>query len=396
MAEKIYINHSDQQAKENIKEIIYKSLDWQDLTAMERLNMKLTQSKALTVKEKVIFFRLMATMLNAWVSITHWLNMLHEQITFPKLKLILWELYYNVNSWNTLADAMEIHWKDFTEAEVWVVRAWESSGKLDTCFISMSAQAEKSAGISKKLIWAMIYPIVIVLLLVLAIFAIMMFVMPNIKELFESFNSDLPWMTQLLIDFSDFMVAKTFGVPKGAWVLLIMFITIVLINIFRKTNKGKPIFDAILLKAPIFWTLNKKVAIAKFSRWLSMLLESGISILKALNICSWLVWNELYRRRILIIEEDVKNGMLIADNIKDDNKFFYPMVVNMIRVWEKTSQLDVLSGKIADFYEEDVDTTIESLSSILEPIIIVVVGLSVWFLVVATMLPMLSLSDIVS
>ncbi len=397
MSEIIFIQHSKQKSKKD-KKFIYQSLQGKNFTLQEKINNYFAQQSALSIKEKVIFFRLMSTMIDAGVSLTSALDMLAEQIDFPKLKLILGEVAYRVKKGASFADALQLHKKDFSEAEVGVVRAGESSGRLDQCFISLANQAEKSAGITKKLIGAMIYPIIILILLVLALFAVMTFVMPNIKELFESFDSELPMMTQMLIDFSDFMVAKNslFGIKNTYVIVLSMISTFFLINYFRKTPQGKPIFDSFLLKLPVFGTLNKKVAISKMARGLSMLLSSGISILKALHICSGLVGNELYKKRILIIEDDVKNGILIADNMKNDNKFFYPLVVNMIRVWEKTSQLDALSSKIADFYEEDVDTTIASLSSILEPIIIVVVGLSVGFLVVATMLPMLSLSDVVS
>lgn len=242
----------------------------------------------------------------------------------------------------------------------------------------------------------MIYPTVIFIILILAIFAVMTFVIPQIKEMFENFDAELPMATQMLINFSDFMVRKAgpLNLPNAANLVIGLLLFIMAIGYGKTIPQGKYIWDSMMLRLPVFGVLNKKVAIAKMCRGLSTLITSGVPIVKAITVCSNMIGNELYRRRILRIGEDVKIGIGIADNMRGDHKYFPPMVISMVGVGEQTAQLDKTTLKMAEFYEEEVDDLVKNISALLEPIIIVVVGLSVGGLVIAIMLPILSLSDL--
>lgn len=366
------------------------------LNPLEQLNFWLAKQGKLKMKDKVTFYRLFSAMINAGVNILKAISILKEQVDAPKLKVILADLEQKIKKGSTLSDALRQYPKDFGEAEIGMIHAGEISGKLNLTLINLADQTEKSASITKKLKGAMIYPAAIFIILILAIFAVMTFVIPQIKDMFANFNAELPLATRLLISFSDFMVSQggPLNLPNAINLIISIFLFISGIGYGKTTPVGKYMWDSLMLRLPVFGILNKKVAISKMLRGLSTLISSGIPIVKALNICAEMIGNELYRRRVLRIGEDVKIGISIADNMRGDHQFFPPMVISMIGVGEQTAQLDKTSMKMAEFYEEEVDDMVKNISALLEPMIIVVVGLSVGGLVVAIMMPILSLSDL--
>lgn len=232
------------------------------------------------------------------------------------------------------------------------------------------------------------YPAAIVVVMIGSIMVLMTMVVPKIVEIFGD-KEKLPPLTQLLMGTSDFFVSYW-------WALIICMVgSVIAISFWKQTESGHYRFDNIMLRLPIIGRVTQKVILSKFSRVLSNLLASGISIVESLRIVSDVVGNEVYRQRILLLREDIKRGIKIGESLEDD-RLFPEMLVQMIKVGEETAKLDTIILKIADFYDEEVDTTINSINKLLEPIIIVSMAVVVGFIAVGIMQPIMNLSDTIS
>ncbi|MBN2096031.1 type II secretion system F family protein [Candidatus Peregrinibacteria bacterium] len=358
-----------------------------------RLNAYLARFSAIKDEDKVSFFRLMATMINAGISITKSLRILTEQIENVHFKQIIEDLTMRIESGASFSEALSAHDKYFNAAQIGMVESGEATGRLNQALLQIASETEKSTQLNKKIKGAMIYPVTIIVILIGAMYAVMTFVMPKIKEVFESLGSQLPAMTQFLVDASDWMVGKTAGIPNGLLVLISLVAFVFLFLWWKKTKVGRLLWTKATMRLPVFGNLIKKSALARFCRSISTLTNSGISIVKALEITAGSVGNPIYEKRIRLISEDVKRGITMGENMKDD-PLFPTMVVGMINVAEQTAQMDQITGKLADFYEEELDDMVKNLSRLMEPIIIVILGGTVGFLVIAVMLPILQSSDL--
>jgi type IV pilus assembly protein PilC len=344
--------------------------------------------------DKVSFFRLMATMINAGIALTKGLRILQDQIENQHFKQIISDVAFRIESGSSFSEALKAYSKYFNDAQIGMVESGEATGRLNQTLLQIATETEKSSALSKKIKGAMIYPITILVILGAAMYAVMTFVMPKIKEVFDSLGSKLPAMTQLLINMSNFMTAKTAGAPNSILIIIGIVVFIIIFLWWKKTRTGRIIWTEVIMKLPVFGKLIKKAALAHFCRSLSTLTNSGVSILKALSITAGSVGNPVYEKRIKMIAEDVKRGITMGENMKDDVKFFPSMVVGMINVAEQTAQVDQITGKLADFYEDELDDMVKNLSRLMEPIIMVVLGGLVGFIVIAVMLPILSSSDL--
>ena len=363
---------------------------------LERVNEYLARMSRVKTADRVSFFRLLATMINAGISILKALNILADQTENAHMRMVIKGLVDKIESGGSFSEAMSAYPKVFTEAHVGMVESGEASGRLNQTLLEIAIEAEKSAALISKIKGAMIYPVVVIFIMLGAGFAVMTFVMPKIKEMFTSLGGQLPAMTQAMISVSDFLVGTTIGVSNALWVIIV-FIGVVFIFIkWKQTDSGRYLWAEALFHIPVFGALSKKVALARFCRGLSTMISSGISIIKALTITAASVDNAVYEKRILQIADDVKQGITMAENMKDDEKHFPAMVVGMISVAEQTAQIDTISEKLADYYEGEVNDMVKGLSALLEPIIILILGLAVGFLVIAVMLPILSASDLAS
>jgi type IV pilus assembly protein PilC len=358
----------------------------------EYINGALASISRVTVNDRVVFYRLLATMLNAGMTITKSLRVLERQTQNPKMKAILGELSTAVEEGQNLSDGLMMFKEAFDEATIGMVSAGEASGKLNQVLLDIASQTEKNASIARKIKGAMIYPAAIFVVIVGVVIAVMTMVVPPMKELFDSLGSALPASTQMLITISDFLLALTFGIPNVFLVFVGMFGAMTLLNIFKRTPQGHYLWDKLMLKMPIFGMVFSKIALSRFCRFLGNLVTSGIPIVQALEIDANAVGNEVYRRRILLIMDDVKRGITIADNLKDD-PLFPPILVSMIAVGEQTAQLDQIVKKIANFYDEEVDAVISNISKLMEPFILIVVAVLVGALAMAIMSPIMSLVD---
>jgi len=366
------------------------------MSLFEKINNWLIMNSTVKINELAVLFRLLATMIQSGLNIIKSLNILEQQIQNKKLKLLIGKIKKDVESGSTLSQAMGKYPETFGEAQIGMIYAGEASGKLNNVLNQLATQIEKSASITGKIKGAMIYPIVIILVIIGVGITMMIFVVPKIAEVFASANATLPLLTRILISMSNFTISKTFGIFNIIYVFIIIGFLFMLFLIWKKTNTGKYLWDKLMLKLPIFGGIFQKVALSKFCRGLSAMTTSGISIIKALKIISNTVGNEVYRQRIMLIAYDVKKGIFISDNIQEDTHLFPPMVVSMIGVGEKTAQLHQITDKIADFYEEEVDNLVSNLSKLMEPLIIIVIGVLAGLMIGALMLPLMQMSEVAS
>lgn len=366
------------------------------MTFMERINDYLARFTPIKVAEKASFFRLLATMINAGLSIVRSLAILTEQTENLHLKKVIHRVMEDIEAGGSFSAALAKFPDQFSEAQVGMVEAGEASGQLNTVLIQMAKEAEKSAALMHKLKSAMIYPTVVILIMITAGTLVMVLVMPKLKEVFESLGGELPVLTQFLINFSDFLMGSTLGLTNVIWIFAGLFVLVMGILWWKKTRTGAVVWAQLVFMLPIFGKLSKKAALARLCRSLNTLIGSGLPILKALRITAASIGNPLYAKRISQISQDVRHGIPMGENMKNDKKFFPSMVVGMITVAEQTAQLDTITGHLADFYENEVDDMVKGLSSLIEPIIIVLLGSSVAILVFAVMQPILSASDLIA
>ncbi|HAU39943.1 MAG: type II secretion system protein, type IV pilus assembly protein PilC [Candidatus Peregrinibacteria bacterium GW2011_GWF2_43_17] len=354
----------------------------------QKVNMYVQSFSGVTVMDRVTFFELLSVMINAGVPLIRSLYVLSDQMTNMKMKLIIRDLAKKVETGGKLSDAMSAFPKIFGEAEVGMVRSGEATGKLNEVLKQIAVQVEKSAGLIRKVKGAMIYPASVVAILIIAIVIMLVAVVPKISGIFEQAGTELPTSTKVLMAMSE--IAQKHYIESG----LVILIAILGVWLFKQTKTGKYYIHYYLLKIPKFGDIFRKVAISRFARNLASLMKSGVAIVKALEISANAVGNEVYRKRILMAAEDVAQGIPLGENL-NDSKFLFPeMVVSMISVGEQTAKVDEVCEKVAEFYEDQVDDMISGLSKMLEPAILVIMGLSVGGLVAAIMQPIMSLTDV--
>lgn len=361
---------------------------------IENINNWVIDHSGVSIKERVTFFRLLATMINAGLSITKGLGILEDQAQNPKLKRVCQALRQTVEMGQSLSDGMHQFPDIFEDSQVGMLHSGEVSGKLNQTLLQVADQMEASAKIKGKIKGAMMYPIAIVFVLFVVVGAVTILVIPNLKDMFAQGGAELPAATQMLLTVSEFLTGSPLGAPNWIVVVIGMVVAFFLLGQWKKTEEGKYYWNQFVFAMPIFGSLSRKVVLARFCRGISTLLKSGISITKALNVTSDIVGSEVYRRRILLISDDVASGITIAENIKNQEKMWPIMLVSMIGVGEQTAQLDGVTAKLGEFYEEEVDNIVKNLSSLMEPIIILLIGGVVGFLVAAIMSPIMKMSEV--
>lgn len=356
--------------------------------SMDKLEDWMLKRQKINLQQKVIFFRLLATMVNAGLSVIKAVGILEKQEKNVILKRAYLQIIAGIKGGKNLSQTLREYQNNFSDSECSIIESGEKTGKLNSSLIQLADQVEKVSGISKKLKGALMYPAAIVVVMVGAIMVLMTLVVPKIVEIFGD-PEKLPPITKFLIGTSNFFVDYWWGI-------IIFFVGfIIFVGIWKQTPTGHYKYDKIMLHLPIMGKVLQKVILSKFSRVLSNLLSSGISIVESMRIVSEVVGNEVYRQRIMLLREDIKRGIKIGESLEDDS-LFPEMLVQMIKVWEETAKLDTIILKIADFYDEEVETTINSINKLLEPIIIVSMAIVVGFIAVGIMQPIMNLGDIVA
>jgi type IV pilus assembly protein PilC len=303
------------------------------------------------------------------------------------LCIVVEDLLHRVEAGESLSEAMSAHGDEFSEMEVGMIESGEAAGQLNKTLENLASDIATRDDIKHKVKSALMYPVAIIFLLIAVMVVMMVFVIPKMSDLFSRSGEDLPLVTKIVVGSSNFLIDYGYFLLAG---LIILFI---LIKLGKKTEGGKYIWDKLKINIPVFGKLFKMTYLSRFARSISNLMGSGVPIVKTLDITSTAVGNEVYKRRIFLSTEDIKQGIPLAENLSD-HKLFPPMLVNMVEVGEKTAQLDAIMAKVADYYEEDVATTVQGISKIIEPIILILIGVSVGVIVAAIMLPIMQLSNI--
>ena len=340
-------------------------------------------------KDIVIFTRQFATMIDAGLPLVQALDILSSQVENKTLGKALSQVKVDVESGATYADALKKHPRIFSELYVNMVAAGEAGGILDTILNRLAAYIEKAMKLKKKVKGAMVYPAVVTSIAVLVIAVIMIFVVPTFSKMFAQLGGTLPLPTRIIINMSNFIAGIGGLLVAGAIVAFVVFLVQ-----FRRTEKGKYITDRILLKLPIFGVLLNKVAVAKFTRTLGTLVSSGVPILDGLDITAKTSGNKVIEYAITDVRKGVVGGKTLAEPITKA-QVFPPMVTHMIAVGESTGALDAMLAKIADFYDDEVDATVSNLTAMMEPMLMVFLGGTVGFIVVAMYLPIFKLITLI-
>jgi type IV pilus assembly protein PilC len=303
-------------------------------------------------------------------------------------KKALTEIRGSVEGGATFAAALKQHPKVFTSLYANMVEAGEAGGILDTILNRLAQYMEKAMSLKKKVKSAMIYPSTIVSVALVVVVFLLIFVIPTFKAMFEGFGAALPLPTQIVLEASRLMQAYfLYGVG-------VIAAGIFGLKYWYKTTGGKTAVDAFLLKTPVFGLLIRKVAVAKFTRTLGTLISSGVAILDGLDITARTAGNKIVENAVLRTRSSISEGKTIADPLRESG-VFPPMVVQMISVGEQTGALDAMLGKIADFYDEEVDTAVANLTALLEPMLMVFLGVIIGGVVIAMYLPIFKLVTVV-
>jgi len=340
-------------------------------------------------KDIVVFTRQFATMIDAGLPLVQALEILSTQVENKSFGKVLAQVKIDVESGSTYADALKKHPRVFSELYGNMVAAGEAGGILDTILNRLAAYIEKAMKLKKKVKGAMVYPAVVSSIAVMVIAVIMIFVVPTFSKMFTTLGGTLPLPTRLVMNLSNFIAGIGGLLVAGAIVAIVVFIVQ-----FRRTEKGQHITDKILLRLPIFGMLINKVAVAKFTRTLGTLVSSGVPILDGLEITAKTSGNKVVEYAIMEVRKAVMGGKTLAEPITKA-KVFPPMVTHMIAVGESTGALDAMLGKIADFYDDEVDASVSNLTAMMEPMLMVFLGGAVGFIVVAMYLPIFKLITLI-
>ncbi|MBC8136427.1 MAG: type II secretion system F family protein [Fibrella sp.] len=333
-----------------------------------------------------LFCRQFSTMIDAGVSLVRCLDVLSDQSQSAKLRRIINDIRSEVEAGNTLSKAMAKYPTVFDNLFVGLIRAGEVGGVLEEALQRLSGFLEKDLELRRKVQAAMTYPAIVSVLALGIVIFLVTFILPKFMDLFNDLGlkrDQFPTMTLVLMDASHFLTSKW-------WMaLIILAVIIISVKMFGRTKFGRRTLDRFKLKVPVFGKLNHKVALARFSRTLSTLLASGVPILQALETVAGTVSNEIISDAILDARARVREGDVISEPLRK-SKMFPPMVVQMIAIGQESGALDTMLMKIADFYEQEVDSAFASLTAAIEPILIVFLGFTVGFIVIAMFMPLLS------
>jgi type IV pilus assembly protein PilC len=352
------------------------------------INIRLPGSTGVTTRDLVIFVRQFATMIDAGLPLVQCLDILGSQNENPEFKKIILDVKGSVESGSTLADALRKHPKVFNRLFVNLVAAGEAGGVLDTILNRLAVYIEKNMKLVRQVKSAMTYPLMVVGASVIVTGVLLVYVIPIFQKMFTDFGGALPAPTQFVVNMSEFTrsnIVYILAVLGGAGVGGAYFL---------KTPVGREIFDRITLRMPIFGPLLQKIAVAKFSRTLSTMLASGVNILEALDIVASTAGNVVVEKGLIYVKQKISEGKNMAAPLAEMS-VFPPMVVQMISVGESTGAMDAMLGKIADFYDDEVDTAVTTMMTMLEPLIMAFLAVVLGGLVVAMYLPVFSLAGAV-
>ncbi len=349
-------------------------------------------------KKLTMFTRQLSTLQDAGLPLLRSLQILETQQKPGLLKSIIGGVCEDVEAGSTLSDAMAKHPKAFDRLYCKMVAAGEIGGVLDLILQRLATFMEKAQRLRRRIIGAMIYPVVVICIAVLIVTGIMVFVIPKFQEIFNDFDVKLPGLTVWLINTSMWVAGKSSvdqQIPGFVWILSTPFILFFLFKLIRKTNPGRAATDIVRVKIPVIGGLVKKTSIARFTRTLGTLISAGVPILEAILITRDTSGNYVYEQALTKVHDSIREGETFAGPLREA-KVCDAIVVNMIDVGEETGDLDTMLMKIADNYDEEVDVAVQAMLSLLEPMLVVVLGTVVGTIVLALFLPLVAMIEQVS
>lgn len=366
--------------------------EWQQVSQKDDLlkyiKNLLSPGATIKLRQKVIFFRILATMVNASLTVLKSLTSLKKQEKDPGM-VKFYEFMIDKIQWGlTMHESLQAYYGNFSDAEVSLIEAWERTGKLNQALLQIADQTEKVDSITRKIKGAMTYPMLLVVGMAACVTLLMVKVIPTLTSFFGD-PETLPPATKLIIGTSEAF--------QKYWFLIgsILGIGYFVFTIWKKTKSGKYKWDGILLHMPIFGPLLRKVILSRFARVFSNLIGSGVSVIEAIRIVASAVGNEVYHQRLLLLRQDVKNWQKMAESLEDD-PLFPDLLISMLRVGEETAQIGETVIKIADFYDEEVDIAVGSVQKMMEPIILVIMAVVIWFIAVGIFQPIMNLAGAIS
>jgi type IV pilus assembly protein PilC len=340
-------------------------------------------------KSLQVFSRQFATLIQAGVSIVQALLILEEQTEDKKLSAVVAEVREDVESGVVLSRAMSRHPKVFNRLYVAMIEAGEASGTLDIVLDRVAVQIEKDTKIRRRVKSAMLYPIVVLTFATLVLIGMLMFLVPIFVKIFKDLNGQLPMLTQIVVNASNAL--------RDYWFIIfpVFFLAVFLLMRYKKTEQGRAVWDRLKLRLPMkIGDVVLKVAMARFSRTLATLVSAGVDIVKALEITGSTAGNTVLEEALTDVRRRVHEGARIAQTLTE-NSIFPPMVSQMVKIGEETGELDKMLSKIADFYEDEVDTAVAALTSIIEPLMMIGVGIMVGIIVISMYMPMFKMLKLV-
>lgn len=356
------------------------------ITQENVLNKEITFGQKVTTKDLTVFCQQFEAILNAGVSVLEALHLLKEQTENKFLKSIIEDVYQKVEQGESLSASMNAHSKYFPSILVNMIEAGEASGSLEIALGRMAIHFEKENDVKQTIRKATTYPIAIGIVALVVVTVLVVFVVPTFVDMFNDMGTELPASTKVLLGISDFVIGK--------WYILIAIIValIALITFYVRLEVGKTTISRFSMKLPIVGFVNQKIVASRFARTMSTLLASGLPLLDAIEVVSKVVDNYVVSKALLEAKEQVSKGVALSKPIEECG-YFPPMITHMVRIGEETGQLEPILNKVANFYDKEVDTSVAQMTTMLEPLIIVIMAVVVGFVVISIMQPMFGMYE---
>ncbi len=339
------------------------------------------------MKDKVVFMRQLATMVGAGLPLTRGLQVLEQQIANPMFKKVITQVKASVEAGKSLADSFRQSDEVFDDITINLIEAGESSGNLDEILNKLAIELEEGKKLQGKLKGALTYPVILLVIIVGVMVLMMLVLVPAMSDIYGEFGGELPTITRIMVAMSDFFI-------NYWWALLVALLGLIIgFKVWVDTPNGKRSWNKIILKIPIMGVIVSKMQIAQFTRILGLLLSSGLSIIRALELTAMSLSNVMFKEVVLEARDEVEKGGSLALPIARSD--YYPLIVSsMIAVGEETGELDTVLSKVSQYYKEEVDQATENMSSLLEPIFLVIMGIAVAFIALGVYTPMFQLSEV--
>lgn len=383
------MNNFKEKISEKLKNFDFKNLNLKDIFE-NKSSVKLNQ------KQKIMFFDSLFNLINSWIPITNSLSIMLYQTKDKNVKLLIETILKNISKWKKLEDSFKEFPKIFSNFDVYMLKMWEVTGKVASSLETIKNREEANAELKTKIIWALIYPVIVVSLSICMIIWFMLFVIPKVQKMYSDAKVNLPSLTQSVIDISVFLQ------ENFVLIILWLFLIIFWIITFKNNSKTKIYFDEWVLNIPLFWWLIRKKILAIFSNTLGTLLQNGIMINEALEITKNSLENKYYEKRIEEISEELNSWIALSESmwikkIKDsiEDPYFPLELASIVKIWEQTWKLPSLLIKIWLKFNKEIDVIVKWLSTAIEPIVIIVVWAIVWVMVMAILLPFFNMVNVV-